>query len=132
MITDIVPMTLTRIRNAVLVKLEFVRLPVTNVTRQILQLLVEEKFIYGFAEARRGIDHYFLVYLKYYGTEQKSAITTIKPISKRGLRIYTSSKRLQKVLGGVGTAILSTSKGIMTDREAREKNVGGEVLCHIW
>jgi len=132
MTNEIVSTALTQIRNAALAKHEFVAIPLTNVTQRILEILLEENLITSFSEARVDMNRYFVIELKYYGEERNSAITTLRTISKQGLRSYTKHKRIQKVLDGFGIAILSTSKGIMTDRMVRQEDVGGEVLCYVW
>jgi len=123
---------MTRIRNAILAKHQLVTIPVTSLTRSLAEILLEENYITSFTEVQMGTGSSFLVSLKYHGEEQKSAITAIHIISKRGLRIYGKANKIQKVLGGFGIAIISTSKGIMTDRKVRQEGIGGEVLCHIW
>jgi len=91
-----------------------------------------EGFIADFEEVGEGIKSQLVLSLKYKGKNRQPIITTLTRVSKPGLRVYSNSKDLPRVLGGIGIAIVSTSKGIMTDREARKQNVGGEVLCYIW
>lgn len=130
-ITDTIADMLTRIRNANSAKHPTVDVPASNMKKQIAQILVDEGYIKSF----RVIDDYkqgvIRITLKY--TENKSqVITGLRRVSKPGLRIYSNSKDMPKVMKGLGIAIVSTSKGIMTDREARKNNVGGEVLAFVW
>ena len=92
----------------------------------------QEGFIADFEETGENIDRRLVVALKYEGKNRQSIIKRLKRVSKPGLRVYSNSKELPRVLGGIGIAIISTSQGIMTDREARKQGVGGEVLCYIW
>ncbi|NEO27475.1 MAG: 30S ribosomal protein S8, partial [Kamptonema sp. SIO4C4] len=94
--------------------------------------LQEEGFIADFEEVGEGIKQELVLSLKYKGKNRKPIITTLKRVSRPGLRVYKNRKELPRVLGGIGIAIISTSSGIMTDREARQKGVGGEVLCYVW
>ena len=132
MINDTIADTLTRIRNAILAKHQIVRIPTTNVTYRIISVLNDEGFIENFEEIQDGFKKYLLITLKYKGKNKGSIITKLKRISKPGLRIYSKHKELPKVLGGIGIAIISTSKGVMTDKQARYLGLGGEVLCYIW
>jgi small subunit ribosomal protein S8 len=101
-------------------------------TRSIAQVLKDEGFIEDYEEVGEGINKQLILSLKYKGKNRQPLINTLKRISKPGLRVYSSSSDLPRVLGGIGIAIVSTSRGIMTDREARKQRVGGEVLCYIW
>jgi small subunit ribosomal protein S8 len=101
-------------------------------TRSIASVLREEGFIEGFEEAGEGVDKHLVIALKYKNKNRQPIINTLHRVSKPGLRVYSSCKDLPRVLGGIGIAIVSTSKGIMTDREARRQKVGGEILCYIW
>nr|YP_009399768.1 ribosomal protein S8 [Digenea simplex]ARW69587.1 ribosomal protein S8 [Digenea simplex] len=132
MINDIISDTLTRIRNANLAKHQIVQVPATKITRNIIKVLKEEGFIYQFEEIEDNFKKYLLISLKYQGKKKVPIITELKRISKPGLRVYANYKELPRVLGGIGIAIISTSKGIMTDKSARQFGLGGEVLCYIW
>ena len=132
MTSDTIADMLTRIRNANLAKHQIVQIPSTNVTRSITKVLLEEGFISSFEELENGIKSSLLLSLKYKGKERKPFITQIQRVSKPGLRVYSDHKNLPRVLGGFGTAIVSTSRGLMTDQQARKEGVGGELLCYIW
>nr|YP_009589132.1 30S ribosomal protein S8 [Corallina ferreyrae]QBL75648.1 30S ribosomal protein S8 [Corallina ferreyrae] len=132
MFNDTIADTLTRIRNAILAKHQIVQIPSTKVTRNIIKVLKEEGFIQDFDHIQDNFKNVLLVSLKYKGKNKSSVITTLKRISKPGLRVYANHKGLPKVIGGIGIAIISTSKGIMTDKQARYSGLGGEVLCYIW
>ena len=129
--TDTISDMLTRIRNACLVKHPTTKVPVTRMTRSIAQVLKQEGFIHDFEETGEGINQYLVISLRYKNNRQP-IINTLKRVSRPGLRVYSNRKDLPRVLGGIGIAIVSTSKGIMTDREARRQGVGGEVLCYVW
>ena len=130
-ITDTIADMLTRIRNANSAKHPTVDVPASNMKKQIAQILVDEGYIKSFRvidDDKQGVIRSTLKY-----TENKSqVITGLRRVSKPGLRIYSNSKDMPKVMKGLGIAIVSTSKGIMTDREARKNNVGGEVLAFVW
>lgn len=132
MVNDTISDTLTRIRNAILVKHQIVKVPATKITRHLVFVLKNEGFIENFDEIEEKLKKFLLITLKYKGKNKESIITKLKRISKPGLRIYTKHKEIPKVLGGIGIAIISTSKGIMTDKQARYLGLGGEVLCYIW
>merc|ERR1711966_305397 len=123
-------MGLTRIRNANLAKHQIVQIPSTKVTLNIANVLLSEGFIESFEELENGLQSSLLLSLKYTGKERTPFITKITRASKPGLRLYSSSKKMPRILGGFGTAIISTSKGLMTDKKAREEGVGGELLCY--
>ena len=129
MVNDTISDMLTRIRNASLVKNSSVSLPLTRLSQQICQILEREGFIESF---QRVSNRELTVSLKYRGPESKPCITNLRRISKPGLRIYTNHKDIPKILGGMGVIILSTSRGVMTDREARFYGIGGEILCSVW
>ena len=129
--TDTISDMLTRIRNACLVGHTKTKVPTTKMTRSIAKVLQEEGFIEDFVEEGEGIKKHLVISLKYKKNRQP-IIKTLKRISKPGLRVYSNRKELPKVLGGIGIAIVSTSRGIITDREARRQGIGGEVLCHVW
>lgn len=130
-ITDSIADLLTRIRNANTQKHESVEIPASNLKKAIVQILLDEGYIKNFTVAEDGKQGVIKVVLKY--TENKApVITGLRRVSKPGLRIYSDVENLPKVMKGLGIAIISTSKGVMTDRQARKENVGGEVLAYIW
>ena len=130
-ITDTIADMLTRIRNANSAKHPTVDVPASNMKKQIAQILVDEGYIKSFRVIDDDKQGVIRITLKY--TENKSqVITGLRRVSKPGLRIYSNSKDMPKVMKGLGIGIVSTSKGIMTDREARKNNVGGEVLAFVW
>ncbi len=132
MVNDIISDMLTRIRNANLVKHQIVQIPSTKMSLAITQILKEEGFIEDFEKYIENNKKYLLISLKYIGKSRQSVISKIKRVSKPGLRVYTSAKQLPKILDDLGIAIISTSKGIMTNLKAKELGIGGEVLCYIW
>nr|YP_009396044.1 ribosomal protein S8 [Dasya naccarioides]ARW65230.1 ribosomal protein S8 [Dasya naccarioides] len=132
MVNDIISDMLTRIRNANLAKHQIVQITSTKLTKNIIKVLKEEGFIYEFEEFGENIKNNLIVSLKYKGKNKKPVITELQRISKPGFRVYANHKNLPKVLGGMGIAIISTSKGIMTDKNARHIGLGGEILCYIW
>lgn len=130
-ITDTVADMLTRIRNAAAAKHETVNIPASNLKKAVAQILLDEGYVKNVEiidDNKQGI---IKITLKYTANKQ-NVITGIKRISKPGLRVYAKKDDIPKVLGGLGTAIISTSKGIMTDKKAREEGVGGEVLAFVW
>ena len=130
-ITDTIADMLTRIRNASSAKHDSVDIPASNVKKAIAQILLDEGYINNFTVVEDGKQGMIKVVLKY-GPNKASAISGIRRVSKPGLRIYSNVEDMPKVMKGLGIAIISTSKGIMTDKEARKANVGGEVLAYIW
>lgn len=132
MINDIVSDMLTKIRNANLAKHQVVQVPSTKINMNILQVLHHEGFIYDYKEVEQKPKKCILISLKYQGKTKKPIITELKRVSKPGLKIYANCKDIPKVLGGIGIAIISTSQGVMTDKNARRMGIGGEVLCYIW
>ena len=128
--TDTIADFLTRIRNAVMAKHRIVEVPASNVKKEITKILFTKGYIlsYKFDEENRAIK----IALKYNPETKESAIQSITRVSTPGLRKYASSKDLPRVLNGLGIAIVSTSKGIMTDKEARTQNIGGEVICYVY
>ena len=130
-ITDPVADMLTRIRNANSAKHETVDVPASNLKKAIAQILLDEGYIKSFSLQDNGNQGVIHITLKYLGKKQP-ALSGLKRVSKPGLRIYTSCEDCPKVMKGLGVAILSTSKGVITDKEARKLNVGGEVLAFIW
>ncbi len=129
---DTISDMLTRIRNACSVKHQSTKVPTTRMTRSIAEVLKSEGFIESFEETGEGVQKELVISLKYKGKARQPIISTVKRVSKPGLRVYSTSKDLPRVLGGIGIAIVSTSRGIMTDREARKQGVGGEILCYVW
>jgi small subunit ribosomal protein S8 len=129
---DTIADMLTRIRNATMARHQTTQVPATKMTRSIAKVLREEGFIGEYEEEGEGIKRNLVIALKYKGKNRQPLITALKRVSKPGLRVYSNKKDLPRVLGGIGIAVISTSSGIMTDREARQKNVGGEVLCFVW
>ncbi|CAM4483162.1 MULTISPECIES: 30S ribosomal protein S8 [Paenibacillus] len=122
---------LTRIRNANTVRHETVEMPASNIKKQIAEILKSEGFIRDaefIEDSKQGIIRIFLKY----GPNNERVITGLKRISKPGLRVYTKSTEIPRVLGGLGIAIISTSKGVMTDKAARQAKAGGEVVCYVW
>nr|YP_010330314.1 ribosomal protein S8 [Rhodella violacea]UNJ18030.1 ribosomal protein S8 [Rhodella violacea] len=132
MFNDTISDMLTRIRNANLARHQIVQIPSTKMTRSMVEVLKQEGFILSFEELEDQAKRYLFVYLKYKGKKRIPIITSLKRVSKPGLRVYCNHKDLPKVLGGLGIAIISTSKGIVTDRTARHYGLGGEILCYIW
>ena len=131
LVTDPIADMLTRIRNALIVKHDTVEVPVSVMKRSIADILLNEGYIKGYTINEEGVEPMMVINLKY-GPNRQKVITGLKRISKPGLRVYARKHNLPKVLKGVGIAIISTSKGIMTDREARKQGIGGEVLAYIW
>ena len=132
MVNDTISDTLTRIRNANMVKHQIVQIPATKMSLEIARILKEEGFIEDFESYEENKRKYLLISLKYIGKTRKPVICKIERVSKPGLRVYSNSKKLPKVLDNLGIAIISTSKGIMTNLKAKELGIGGEVLCYIW
>nr|B8HMR7.1 RecName: Full=Small ribosomal subunit protein uS8; AltName: Full=30S ribosomal protein S8 [Cyanothece sp. PCC 7425] len=130
--SDTIGDMLTRIRNANLARHPTTEVPATRMTRSIAQVLKNEGFINDFEEIGDGVKLNLVISLKYRGKQRQPTITALKRISKPGLRVYSNRRELPRVLGGIGIAIISTSSGIMTDRDARRSGVGGEVLCYVW
>ncbi len=130
-ITDTIADLLTRIRNALSAKHTSVEVPASNMKKAIVQILLDEGYIRKFIVSDDGKQGVIKIYLKY-TEDKKPAIVGLKRVSKPGLRIYSSVEDMPKVMKGLGIALISTSKGVMTDRKARRENVGGEVLAFIW
>ena len=130
-ITDTIADLLTRIRNAASSRHDSVEIPASNMKKSIVQILLDEGYIKNYSVKDDGKQGIIRVILKY-DENKKSVITGLKRVSKPGLRIYSNVEDMPKVMKGLGIAIVSTSKGIMTDRQARKENVGGEVLAFIW
>ena len=129
--TDPIADMLTRIRNALMVKKETVEIPASNMKRAIADILLKEGYVKDVKEEDDGYNGKLVVTLKYTESRQ-SVISGLKRVSKPGLRTYSGAQGMPKVLGGYGIAIVSTNKGIMTDKQAKAANVGGEVLCYVW
>lgn len=129
---DTIADMLTRLRNAALARHQTTEVPSTKMTRSIARVLHDEGFIADFSEQGEGVKRTLVISLKYKGKTRRPIITSLKRVSKPGLRVYSNRKELPRVLGGIGVAIISTSSGIMTDRDARRRGLGGEVLCYIW
>lgn len=129
--TDPIADMLTRIRNALVVRREVVEVPVSNTKKAIAQILLDEGYISGYEVTDEGLASKIVITLKY-GAKGEKVITGLKRISKPGLRIYAGYDELPKVLNGMGIAIVSTPKGVMTDREARKLHHGGEILAYVW
>jgi len=129
--TDPIADMLTRIRNALVAKHDDVLIPASNMKKAIADILLQEGYIKGYDMREEGVAKYIHIKLKY-GQNRKKAITGIKRISKPGLRVYARKDQIPRVLNGLGIAIVSTSRGIVTDREARKLGVGGEVIAYVW
>ncbi|MGI6452873.1 MAG: 30S ribosomal protein S8 [Syntrophomonadaceae bacterium] len=129
--TDPIADFLTRIRNGNMVMHETVEVPSSKIKAGIAEILREEGYIKDLEYIEDGKQGIIRIYLKY-GPNKERIITGIKRISKPGLRVYVKKDEIPKVLGGLGTAVLSTSKGLMTDKRARQEKIGGEVICYIW
>lgn len=130
--TDTVADMLTRIRNANSAKHDTVDIPASNMKKAIAQILVDEGYIKNFQIIEDGKQGVLRVVLKYQGASKSPVLLGLRRVSKPGLRIYSSCEDMPKVMKGIGTAIVSTSKGVMTDKKARTENVGGEVLAFVW
>jgi len=129
--TDPIADMLTRIRNALVAKHDAVDVPASTVKKAIADILVAEGYVKGYELHENGVAKMIHIDLKY-GPNRQRVITGLKRISKPGLRVYARKDQIPKVLNGLGIAIISTSRGIMTDREARKQGVGGEVLAYVW
>ena len=130
-ITDPIADMLTRIRNANTVGHETVDIPASKMKKAIAEILTEEGYINGFDLINEDAQGMIRVDMKY-GAGKEKVITGMKKISKPGLKVYAKAGEIPKVLGGLGIAIISTSKGVISDKEARKLNVGGEVICYVW
>ena len=131
-VTDTISDMLTRIRNATMVKHQIVQIPATKMSLAIASILKEEGFIEDFESYTENQFKYLLISLKYIGKSRQPVICKLKRVSKPGLRVYSNSKELPRVLDNLGIAIISTSNGVMTNLKAKELGIGGEVLCYIW
>lgn len=128
--TDPIADMLTRIRNAITAKHETVEIPASKIKKSIADILLQEGFVKEVNYIEEGINGKISITLKY--SDKDSVISGLKRVSKPGLRSYSGAEKMPKVLGGMGIAIISTSKGIMTDKQAKQSNIGGEVLCYVW
>lgn len=129
--TDPIADMLTRVRNANSVKHDTVDVPASSIKKELARILLEEGFVRGYDVIEDGKQGIIRIQLKY-GQEGERVLSGLKRISKPGMRIYANSEELPKVLNGLGIAVISTSHGILTDKQARQKNVGGEVICYVW
>jgi small subunit ribosomal protein S8 len=123
---------LTRIRNANMVKHQIVQIPATKMSVAIAEILKTEGFIEDFEDYAEDGRKYLFISLKYSGKSRQPVICKIERVSKPGLRVYSNSKKLPRILDNLGIAIISTSRGVMTNLKAKELGIGGEVLCYIW
>ncbi len=131
MVNDTIADMLTRIRNANSMKYATVEVPASKMTKGIAEILTNEGYIEKYESIKNGSSEILVLTLKY-GSKKERVISGLKRISKPSLRVYVKSDEMPKVLNGLGIAIVSTSKGLMTDKEARKQNLGGEVLAYIW
>nr|YP_010014259.1 ribosomal protein S8 [Thulinella chrysantha]QOI12766.1 ribosomal protein S8 [Thulinella chrysantha] len=131
---DTIADIITSIRNADMNRKGTVRIASTNITDNIVKILLREGFIENVRKHRENNQYFLILTLRHRRNKKESykTILNLKRISRPGLRIYSNSQRIPRILGGIGIVILSTSRGIMTDREARLKGIGGEILCYIW
>ena len=130
-LSDPIADMLTRIRNANQMRYKEVEVPTSTIKEEIARILKEEGFISGYKIKKNNIQNIIVLNLKY-GDNKERVITGLKRISKPGLRVYAKANELPRVLNGLGIAIVSTSKGVMTDKKAREASLGGEVLAYVW
>ena len=130
-LTDPISNLLTNVRNAARTKKETVDIPASKLGQKILEIFKLDGYIEDYRLIKDNKQGLLKVYLKYL-SDKNSAIIGVKRVSRPGLRVYVKNDKIPRVINGLGTAVLSTSKGIMTDREARQGNIGGEVLCYIW
>ena len=130
-VTDTIADMLTRIRNANQMRYQEVSVPASNLKVSLAKILKEEGFIEDYKVVDDNVQGTIVITLKY-GQNKERVITGLKRISKPGLRVYAKASEVPKVLNGLGIAIISTSRGVMTDKAARKENLGGEVLCYIW
>ena len=131
-VNDPIADMLTRIRNGQVARHDFVTVPASNTKKAIAKILLSEGYVKAVDYIDDGLQGEIKITLKYLNGKQQPVIAGLKRISKPGLRVYARCEELPRVLGGLGVAIISTSKGLMTDREARKNDVGGEVLAYIW
>ncbi len=131
-ITDTIADMLTRIRNANSAKHDSVDIPASNMKKAIAQILVDEGYVKNYQVIEDGKQGVIRITLKYQGPSKSPVLMGLRRVSKPGLRIYSSSEDMPRVMKGIGTAIVSTSRGVMTDKKARKEHIGGEVLAFIW
>jgi len=129
--TDPIADLLTRVRNAIKAHHRIVEIPASNLKKEIVKILFDKGYILNYKFEEQGPQGIIKIALKYNPEDRKSAIKTIKRVSRPGLRQYAGHENMPRVLNGLGIAIVSTSQGVMTDKEARAKNIGGEVLCYV-
>ena len=129
--TDPIADMLTRVRNAIRANKETVEVPSSNMKKAIAEILLNEGYVNSVDYADDGYNVKIVITLKYIG-KNKSVINGLKRVSRPGLRVYSDVETMPRVMDGLGIAVLSTNKGIMTDKQAKARNVGGEVLCYIW
>lgn len=129
--TDPIADMLTRVRNALAVNKETVEIPSSNMKKAIADIMLKEGYVEGVKLVEDGYSGKLVLTLKYVG-KKKSVINALQRVSKPGLRVYANVENMPKVMDGLGIAIISTNKGVMTDKQAKAANVGGEVLCYIW
>jgi len=133
MVTDPIADYLTRVRNAMLARHKVVEIPASNMKVELSKILLDQGYITNYkVDADRGPQGTIKIALKYDRVTEEPAIRSLERVSKPGLRKYSSGKDLPRVINGLGIAIISTSKGVMTDKQARKENVGGEVLCYVY
>nr|QKV47121.1 ribosomal protein S8 [Tectaria decurrens] len=132
MANDAISTALTTIRNGNTRRKAMIRIPATKMTERLVEILVEEGFVKNAVKQKDNGKEFPDVSLRYLGKKKDPYIAVIKRISKPGLRVYSDRRQIPKILGGMGVAISSTSHGLITDREARHKEIGGEILCYIW
>ncbi|HAD98800.1 MAG TPA: 30S ribosomal protein S8 [Cryomorphaceae bacterium] len=132
MVTDPIADYLTRMRNAIMAGHKIVEIPASNIKEEITKILMDQGYILNYKREEKGPQGSIKIALKYDRVSNESAIRSLERVSKPGLRKYSSGKEMPRVINGLGIAIVSTSKGVMTDKQARKENVGGEVLCYIY
>lgn len=132
MLTDPIADYLTRIRNGQMAKLKVIEIPGSNLKKEITKILFDKGYILNYKFVDEGYQGTIKIALKYHPKTKTPAITKIQRVSKPGLRQYADAKTLPRVLNGLGIAIISTSKGVITDKEAKKENVGGEILCSVY
>jgi len=130
--TDPIADYLTRIRNAQMAKLKVVEIPASNIKKSITKILFDQGYILNYKFEDKGVQGNIKIALKYNGETKQPVIRKLQRISSPGLRLYKGSNDLPRVLNGLGIAIISTSTGVLTDKEARSKNIGGEILCYVY
>lgn len=132
MVNDTISDLLTKIRNATSAKHQLLEVPLTKITKSIVEILKEEGFLENFKIINKLDKTIIIISLKYYGKNRQSVITNINRVSRPGLRLYANKKNIPTILSKLGIAIISTSKGLMTDSQAKNLNLGGEILCKIY